>query len=210
MKPRGMPIRKLLAPGAAVAVALGVAACATSSAPGGPTSTSRPATSAPASTAPASTGPASASPVSCPGGWQTGPLTVTHAVAVPPVPVATSIRTGTHPDCRFDRLVVDFSGPVPGYTVSFVAKVIQDASGRTLSIPGSTFLVIRFKPAQGHSASGKLTLPAAVQSVSYPMLRSYAVAGDFEGVLTIALGLADGSKYRVGELPGRVYVDVAW
>jgi hypothetical protein len=137
-------------------------------------------------------------------------LDVSRQVAVPPVPVATAIRTGTHPNCRFDRLVIDINGPLPGYSAGFVAKVIRDPSGMTLAMPGTSHLVIRLKQAQGHSTSGTLTLPAGVQKVGYPMLKSYAVAGDFEGVLTIALGLAGGSRYRVGELPGKIYVDVAW
>ncbi len=137
-------------------------------------------------------------------------MSVTHQVSVPPVPVATGIRVGTHADCKFDRLVVEFSGAVPGYTVGFVAKVIQDPSGKTITMPGSRFLVIKFSPAQGHNASAKPTLPTTVRAMHYPMLKSYDVAGDFEGVLTIALGLAGSTKYRVGELTGEVYIDVAW
>jgi len=196
--------------GAVVLLALGAAACATSAKPGGGGTSSGPAgSSAPASTAPASP-TTSASPVSCPGGWITGPLTVAHQIAVPPVPVAESIRTGSHPDCRFDRLVIDFSGPTPGYRARFVTQVVQDASGKPITMPGTRFLVITFSPAQGHTASGASTLPAAVQTTGYPMLRGYAVSGDFEGYLSIALGLAGGVRYRVGELPGRVYVDVSW
>jgi hypothetical protein len=135
---------------------------------------------------------------------------VTRQVKVPPVPVATAIRTGSHPDCRFDRLVIDISGPLPGYTVGFVAKVIQDASGETITMPGTRYLEIRLHPAQGHTASGTPSLPGGVHSAGYPVLTSYAVSGDFEGVLTIALGLAHATRYRVGELPGRIYVDVSW
>jgi hypothetical protein len=94
--------------------------------------------------------------------------------------------------------------------VRFVTKVIQDASGKTVTMPGTHYLEIRFNPAEGYTANGTLTLPTAVQAVGYPMLKSYDVAGDFEGVLTIALGLAGGTRYRVGELAGRVYIDVAW
>jgi hypothetical protein len=77
-------------------------------------------------------------------------------------------------------------------------------------MPGTSHLVITLKPAQGHTDSGTLTLPTGVQTVSYPMLKSYAVSGDFEGVLSVALGLAGGNSYRVGEAAGRIYVDVAW
>ncbi len=84
------------------------------------------------------------------------------------MPVATAVRTGSHPDCRFDRLVIDFRGPTPGYSVSFAAKVIQDASGRIITMPGTRYLVIRLDPAQAHTAAGQLTLPAGVQACQRP------------------------------------------
>lgn len=77
-------------------------------------------------------------------------------------------------------------------------------------MPGTSHLVITLRPAQGHAGTGMATLPGGVQAVSYPMLRSYAVSGDFEGVLSVALGLAGGTRYRVGELAGKFYLDVAW
>ena len=46
------------------------------------------------------------------------------------------------------------------------------------------------------------------QTLGYPVLKSYAVAGDFEGVFTIALALHGTTSIRVGELPGHLYIDV--
>jgi hypothetical protein len=40
------------------------------------------------------------------------------------------------------------------------------------------------------------------------MLESYAVVGDYEGYVSIALGLNGKAGYRIGELDGRIYVDV--
>ncbi len=209
MRYRGFPVR-LLAP---IAVLAGITACGTATTPAGPSSpapASSPASS-PASPAPAtSSATPTATPASCPGGWRSAPLTVTRDIAVPPVPVATGIRTGSHPDCRFDRLVIDISGTLPGYSVSFVTSVTRDASGQLVRLPGAAFLVIRLTPAQGHGSSAATDLPQHIQVVGYPMLRAYAVTGDFEGVLSIGLGLAGPTRYRVGELPGRIYLDVAW
>ena len=196
---------------ALAAVAVSVAACTSSAPPSSGQSSSAPASSAPASssqTPSPSTTPVQ--PVACTGGWRTGSLTVTRQVVVPPVPVATAVLTGSHPDCKFDRLVIDISGPIPGYSVSFVQKVIQDASGRIITMPGTRYLVIRLSPAQAHTAAGHLTLPSGVRAVSDPMLKAWTTSGDVEGVLHIALGLAGGTKYRVGELGGRIYLDVAW
>lgn len=208
-----IPLRLIALIAGTALVAAGATSCATTSAPSGPGRTSQSGSprSTSSQTAPTSVTPTtSVTPVSCPGGWRAGPLTVVRQVAVPPVPVATAIRTGSHPDCRFDRLVIDISGALPGYNAGFVPTVVGDPSGRPITIPGTTYLVITLKPAQGHTGSGTPTLPATVQTVSYPMLKGYAVSEDFEGYLSIALGLAGGTRYRVGELAGRIYVDVAW
>ncbi|GEM_PF-3545509 len=189
---------------AAGLLTLGAAACGTAAPPGAGQS-SRPATSAPGVTTPVTTPP----PQSCPGGWRSGPVTVSRTVTVPPVPVASAIRTGSHPGCRFDRLVIDIDR-VPGYRVRFVPRVVHDGSGLPITMPGSSYLEIMLAPAQGHRAGGTPTLPSGVRMVGYPMLRAFTVAGDYEGHLTVALGLAAQARYRVGALPGRVYVDVAW
>lgn len=198
--------------GAALAVAaISLASCATSSPPSaGPSSSGQPTSAPPATSQPASPSTSPALPIACTDGWRTGSVTVTRQVAVPPVPVARAVRTGSHPDCKFDRLVIDVSGPIPGYSVSFVQKVTQDASGKIITMPGTRYLVIRLSPAQAHTTAGQLTLPAGVQAVNDPMLRAWTTSGDFEGVLHIALGLAGGSKYRVGEAGSRIYLDVAW
>ena len=39
--------------------------------------------------------------------WRTAPITVTRILSVPPVPVVTGIRTASHPECRYDRVVID-------------------------------------------------------------------------------------------------------
>ncbi|HEX2418217.1 MAG TPA: hypothetical protein VHJ83_08880 [Micromonosporaceae bacterium] len=43
------------------------------------------------------------------------------------------------------------------------------------------------------------------------MLRAYQVVGDFEAVVSVALGLDDTVGFRVGGLsnPNRIYLDVA-
>jgi hypothetical protein len=49
-------------------------------------------------------------------------------------------------------------------------------------------------------------------TLGLPMLKAYAITGDFEGVLTVVLGLDAVVGFRVVELPGapgRIAVDVA-
>ena len=48
-------------------------------------------------------------------------------------------------------------------------------------------------------------------TLDYPMPRGHSVVGDFEGYVSVALGLDDVVGFQVVELasPNRIYVDVA-
>jgi hypothetical protein len=128
-------------------------------------------------------------------------------VPVPPVPVVTSIRAAAHADCGYDRLVLGLNGKMPSYTIRYVNRVVTDASGKAISLPGSRFLVITLRPTQAHSDSGTATISGGLVSAGFPMLLGYTMAGDSEGVVTIAVGLRGATGIRVGELPGRLFVD---
>jgi hypothetical protein len=149
-------------------------------------------------TAPPGTGPA----------WTSDPVTVVHHPAVPPVPLVTRVRAAAHPAEGYDRIVLDIRGELPGYRVRYVSEVRADPSDRPVDVPGRRHLLIVLSPAQAHTDAGAATV-TGVHRLDLPMLRSWAVVGDFEGHVSIALGLDDEAGYRVGELPGRVYVDVA-
>jgi peptidoglycan/xylan/chitin deacetylase (PgdA/CDA1 family) len=144
--------------------------------------------------------------------WRTAPVTVVHTPAVPPVPVVTGIRPGRHPECRYDRITFDFTGPAPAYEIRYVTAVTADGSGNPVTVPGggTRFLLITFHPAQGHTDTGTNTIPTKSAALGYQMLKGYAVTGDFEGHLSVALGLAGTVQVRAGELSGRVYIDVAY
>jgi hypothetical protein len=185
---------------------LTVAACGDDSPSPGATT---PPGATPSATAPPTTQGNGGSPAttSSPKSWSSGPVTVTRNVTVPPVPVLVGIRSAAHTAEGYDRIVFDFRGPLPGYEVRYVSQVIADASGQVLAMPGRRYLQIIFRPAQAHDDTG--TAIAGRHDLTYPMLKGYVVAGDFEAVLTIALGLDDTVGFRIGELPGRIYVDVA-
>jgi hypothetical protein len=140
--------------------------------------------------------------------WSSGPITVAHSPAVPPVPVITGIRYAAHSQAGYDRIVFDVQGALPGYSVRYVDQVGADPSDRVVTVPGRRHLLIVMRPAQAHRDNGTATV-SGTHRVNLPMLKSYAVVGDFEGVVSIALSLDDVVGYRVGELPGRIYLDVA-
>jgi len=93
-----------------------------------------------------------------------------------------------------------------------VTSVTADGSGNPVTVPGggTKFLLITFHPAQGHTDDGANTIPTKSAALGYQMLKGYVVTGDFEGHVTVALGLAATVQVRVGELSGRVYIDVAY
>jgi hypothetical protein len=140
--------------------------------------------------------------------WPTGPVTVTHHPAVPPVPVVTGVRYAGHPESGYDRIVFDIRGGLPGYTVKYVTAVVGDGSGDPIPVPGRRFLLIVFNPAQAHTDAGDATV-TGIHRIDLPMLKAYAVAGDYEGYVSIALGLNATTGFRVGELSNRIYIDVA-
>lgn len=153
-------------------------------------------------------------PGASPGGcdWTSGPVAVTHDITVPPVPTIFGIRSAPHQDQGFDRVVFDFHGELPGYTVRYVDEVREDGSGRLVTVPGRRYLQIVFHPAQAHTEDGAALVSPARRALDYPMMRGYVLVGDFEGYVSVAVGLDDVVGYRVGELPGdpgRIYLDVA-
>jgi len=100
------------------------------------------------------------------------------------------------------------SGALPGYRGRYVDEGRADPSGRPVAVPGRRHLLMVFHPAQAHRDSGTPTV-SGTHRIDLPMLRSYAVVGDNEGYVSLALGVDEVSGYRVGELTGRIYLDVA-
>jgi len=133
---------------------------------------------------------------------------VVHHPVVPPVPVLAGIRYAGHQADGYDRIVFDIEGSLPGYTARYVPQVLADPSDRPVKVPGRRWLLVVMNPAQAHRDGGGATV-SGIHRTGLPMLKGYAITGDFEGHVSIALGLDDVVGYRVGELPGRIYLDVA-
>ncbi|WP_433293006.1 AMIN-like domain-containing (lipo)protein [Actinoplanes sp. CA-030573] len=151
--------------------------------------------------------PARATATATPSAWATTPITVRNDPPVPPLPVVERIRYAAHRD-GFDRIVLDISGGLPGYTVRYVDEVRRDGSDEPVSMPGEAFLMIVLHPAQAHRADGAATV-SGIHRTGLAGIKAYAIVGDYEGYVSIALGLNGVRRFHAGELSDRIYVDVA-
>ena len=127
----------------------------------------------------------------------------------PVVPTLTQISAAHHPG--FDRLVFQFSGPVPAqHSVRYVSQVSADPSGLPVNVVGSATLLVRFSPAAGHNAQGTVTYGAAQRTYALPGLVQVVKAGDFESVLSFGVGVARAAPFHIFTLtkPSRVVIDV--
>jgi hypothetical protein len=121
--------------------------------------------------------------------------------------VITGIRYAAHKD-GFDRIVLDVHGALPSYSAKYVTEVRRDGSDEPVSMPGEAFLLIVLHPAQAHRDDGTSTV-TGVHRVGLAGIKAYAIVGDYEGHVSIAVGLNGVRRYHVGELPDRIYIDVA-
>lgn len=127
-----------------------------------------------------------------------------------PSALLTGISTGRHP--TFDRIVLRFDGPVPDCKASFVDQITADGSGAPIPLGGNAFLSITNMGAT--SWDGTQRTYTGSQSFSTPELdnvEAVVISGDFEGYLTIGVGMRQRTHYEVFALtdPTRVVIDVA-
>jgi hypothetical protein len=123
----------------------------------------------------------------------------------------TSIRTGQQASA--DRVVFQFAGKLPSYTVTPVPQVVGDGSGKPVTIAGKSFLKVTFRGASAVCpATGHATYPGpSATTPNYAQLLGLAAAGDFEGYLTWGIGLAAKGGYHAYTLtaPYRVVIDIS-
>ncbi len=124
----------------------------------------------------------------------------------------TGVRVDQHPG--YDRVVFEFADALPGYTVRFAKlPIVQDGSGEPVELPAADAAVeITFTPASGFDIdAGEATYkgPKRLTSESTVEITSVVSSGDFEAVLSWAVGLRHEVPFRVTTLenPARLVVD---
>jgi len=117
------------------------------------------------------------------------------------------VTAGCHP--TFDRLVVRARFGTPGYDVKYVPRIFQDATGDPVSLLGTRRIQVLVRDARGHTQGGTNLLPRVLNPLC-SNLRQIKDAGDFEGLVTLGLGLKKRTGFRVFRLtaPTRLVIDI--
>ncbi len=178
--------------------------------PAGPASGTPP---SPAGTAPADTSragsgdknAADAGAGSDAGPWSSPPLWSEGAAGATLV----DVRTAAH--AAFDRLVFEFEGGVPAYSVERLDGPARECgSGRPVDVAAPAGLRVRFQATSAHTDAGQPTVGNRSRQPALDRLRTLRMTCDFEGVVAWAAGLAAAPKVRILQLssPPRLVVDV--
>jgi hypothetical protein len=118
------------------------------------------------------------------------------------------VAAACHP--AFDRVVIRSRFGNPRYDVRYVKRIVADGSGRPVTLLGTKRIRIVLRNARGHTEGGTNLLPR-VRTPLCPNLRQLKTAGDFEGIVSLGLGLRRKTGFRVFRLtgPARLVIDVA-
>ena len=119
---------------------------------------------------------------------------------------------------RFDRVVFEFRDPgLPGYRVEYVPPPLkEDGSGDPVDVAGNAFVVVRMEPASGfdlNSGQGELVYKGPkrldASGAGATVVQEVVRTGDFESVLSWAVGLSSKVPFRVttATSPSRLVVD---
>jgi hypothetical protein len=136
----------------------------------------------------------------------------TPAQAAPVIPALTTIRTGAN--TGFDRVVLDLTaGSAPAVSYQLVDELTADPSGEIVWLTGEYFINVSATPAAAHDDNGAPTYPGPqkFRTRNLRNVMAVAVTGDFEGHLTVGLGVRSRTAVNVFTLtaPNRVVIDVA-
>jgi hypothetical protein len=141
-------------------------------------------------------------------------VTVVLALAAAPAgaqstPTLVDVRVGRHP--AFDRVVFEFRGGLPDHRVSYVDQLVEDGSGRPVSVAGAADLQVVFQGANAHEADGSPSVGPRRLPPGLPAVKEVAQVGDFEAVVSYGIGIDRRRPITVSTLsgPSRLVIDVA-
>ncbi|WP_243407561.1 AMIN-like domain-containing (lipo)protein [Frankia canadensis] len=159
-------------------------------------------------------------PTAAPGGAAAGPRVSARSWSSQPASAArqfvapvrlVSVRSAPNVDngTRYERVVLEFAGGVPGYRAQYVHEVIRPGSGAPLSLAGGAAFELVLTSTTAHDAQGASTLRTPPDGRDPSGALSYAMAGDFEGTVHIGIGTTRATGFRIIELtgPDRLAVD---
>jgi hypothetical protein len=210
----GWGARRGVALTSAMGLALGLVVAGCSSGSVNPTSTTSPSSTS------SSTGASTAEPTGSPTPSSVPTLANARTTPVVHVPTSsklsllTSTRLASQPG--YDRFVLQFNGPIPGFTVRYVDRPVRaDPSNQIVSLAGSAALQITLRPAATTDLAAATTAPSYAGSRRITgdtnAVQEAVLTGDFENVMTWVLGVDVRRPFVVRTLrsPSRVAVDVA-
>lgn len=155
------------------------------------------------------TAPASAA---CGTTWGSLPKASSSITSAP----ITNVRTGRH-DC-FDRMVIDFRGKAPSYSIKYVSSVHGIGSGNHIPLRGNADLRL-IMDAPAYNEWGQATYHIANQNElsnvdGFLTFRQLAWGGSHEAQTLIGLGVRARLPFRAFVLDGpgggsRLVIDVA-
>jgi len=135
------------------------------------------------------------------------PTGAAHALDGPPTQSSLEvIRAAHHPG--FDRVVFEFDGPIPPAEVSYVRRLVGDPSGLPVPLPGPATLQVTMRDTVAHDELGDRA--SRRNPFALPNVMSVLQSGDFEGVVTYGIGLAERQPFTTFTLsdPSRLVVDI--
>jgi hypothetical protein len=124
-------------------------------------------------------------------------------------PTLVDVRTGRHPG--FDRVVFEFRGGLPDHRIAYVDQLVEDGSGRPVSVAGAADLQVVFQGADAHRGDGTPSVARRRFSPGLAAVKEVAQVGDFEAVVTYGIGLDRRRPITVSTLsgPSRLVIDVS-
>jgi hypothetical protein len=152
--------------------------------------------------------PAAASAAAAGSRFSVAPRSAAAAPGAAPA-VVTALTVGRHPG--FDRVVLTFDGAVPGWSASYVPSITEDGSDAPVALAGKETIELAVTPAVAHGDDGTPSLPDDRHRPGFPALREVRLAGDFEGRVSVGIGVAGTRPFQVMELdsPSRLVLDIA-